>query len=247
MSRASSQRRIAFEEMVRAARNGRELLLTRDIPNRWSSAHLMVHRTILLRPQLDAFRVHSAHGNEMTPHILSKYEFKGLVQCEEILRVPHAFQHFLSQEDTPSLAYAIPAFYAVVDQWLALQDKYPDLYDVIEPGIAKLQAYLAKIDDIPAYLFSMIINPLVKMRCIDERMPRRRNEILEMLYKEKRAYQDDSPSPSSGPTDTSATFELGCQLGNSGSGNGHQCEAHQRKRGRRGVLVSSGQHPGSSW
>uniref|UniRef100_A0A0W0FHV4 Uncharacterized protein n=1 Tax=Moniliophthora roreri TaxID=221103 RepID=A0A0W0FHV4_MONRR len=28
--------------------------------------------------------------------------------CEPILRAPHAFQHVLSKEDTPSLAYAIP-------------------------------------------------------------------------------------------------------------------------------------------
>ncbi|KAK7021920.1 hypothetical protein VNI00_017149 [Paramarasmius palmivorus] len=129
--------------------------------------------------------------NEIGPYVLNKWKWKGLGQCKEILKVPCVFQHFLSLEDTPSLAYAIPAFSAVINKWRALQKKYPHISDMIKPGIEKLEAYVDKIDDIPVYLLSMIINHIVKMHWINKHVPHRRQEILDILYSKMCAYSNN--------------------------------------------------------
>uniref|UniRef100_A0A0W0FNI4 Uncharacterized protein n=1 Tax=Moniliophthora roreri TaxID=221103 RepID=A0A0W0FNI4_MONRR len=152
---ASSQRQIAFETLVRQARNRQELLLVQDITNCWSSSHNMLKRAIILHPQLEEFKLDQNHGQDIAPHILNKYEWMAVEVCEHILGVPHAFQHVLSIEETPCLAFTIPAFHAVIDNWQVLQDNDPDFYAIIKQGIKKLDDYLEHIRDVPAYFLSM--------------------------------------------------------------------------------------------
>ncbi|ESK83266.1 hat family dimerization domain-containing protein [Moniliophthora roreri MCA 2997] len=157
---ASSQRQIAFETLVRQARNRQELLLVQDITNCWSSSHNMLKRAIILHPQLEEFKLDQNHGQDIAPHILNKYEWMAV-------EVPHAFQHVLSIEETPCLAFTIPAFHAVIDNWQVLQDNDPDFYAIIKQGIKKLDDYLEHIRDVPAYFLSMSACIFIGDRLVD--------------------------------------------------------------------------------
>ncbi|ESK86346.1 hATC-domain-containing protein, partial [Moniliophthora roreri MCA 2997] len=115
-------------------------------------------------------------------HILIKYEWKVLEICEPVLRAPHAFQHVLSKEETPCLTYTIPSFHAVINKWEDLQVKHLKLAEIIQEGINKLTDYLDKVKDVPVYFLSMIINPDMKMRWINRKIPECKREILQTLY-----------------------------------------------------------------
>jgi hypothetical protein len=82
---------------------------------------------------------------------------KGTPFTAELSRcqVPHAFQQKLSSEKTPTLAYALPAFEAMISTWNGLQVQYPQMYDIIEAGISKLNEYRKLTELTPAYILSM--------------------------------------------------------------------------------------------
>jgi hypothetical protein len=61
----------------------------------------------------------------------------------------------LSHEKTPTLSNAIPAFEAMIQTWQVQQEKYPELYDVIQVGIDKLEAYHERAELVPAYVLAM--------------------------------------------------------------------------------------------
>ncbi|ESK85320.1 hat family dimerization domain-containing protein, partial [Moniliophthora roreri MCA 2997] len=122
--------------------------------------------------------------NNVTPHILGKYEWEVMKACEPILRAPHAFQHFLSREETPFLAFTVPGFHAVINKWHELQGEYPELYNVIQPGIEKLEDYLIWLSKVPAYFLSMLVNPSIKMRWIEQKLYHCKDEILRTFYHE---------------------------------------------------------------
>lgn len=72
-----------------------------------------------------------------------------------VLKVPHAFQHRLSAELRPTLSEAIPAFEAMMQVWAVQQVEFPDLSDVIQAGLDKLQAYMNRTQLVPAYVVAM--------------------------------------------------------------------------------------------
>lgn len=75
-------------------------------------------------------------------------------------QIPHAFQQKLSAEKTPTLAYAIPSFEAMILQWsemkLALANEGCDeLCALIDVSIQKLEDYQEWTDMSPAYVLAM--------------------------------------------------------------------------------------------
>jgi hypothetical protein len=61
----------------------------------------------------------------------------------------------LSQETTPTLGSALPAFEAMSDVWRKCQQTYPEMYDAIEEGLDKLEQYVNRTDLIPAHVLAM--------------------------------------------------------------------------------------------
>ncbi|ESK87613.1 hat family dimerization domain-containing protein [Moniliophthora roreri MCA 2997] len=96
--------------------------------------------------------------------------------------VPHAFQHFLSTDGTPCLAYTIPAFHAVINRWIRLQEEYSDFVDIIQQGINKLKKYLDRIIKVPAYFLSMLIHPNIKLDWIEQNCRYHKANILDTFH-----------------------------------------------------------------
>ena len=69
--------------------------------------------------------------------------------------MPHAFQQRLSFEKTPTLSYTLPSFHAVIRRWKQLQRERPETVSIIQPGLDKLDDYVNRILDIPAYTLAM--------------------------------------------------------------------------------------------
>ncbi|ESK85323.1 transposase [Moniliophthora roreri MCA 2997] len=180
---ASSQWRIAFSKLVTAAREGQELLLIKDISNCWSSSHHMLYQALELQPQLEDFRLDKVHGLDIVPYILHKYEWQAIEVCEVILKVPHAFQHFLSTNGTPCLAYTISAFHAIIDRWIRLQEEYPDFVDIIQQGINKLEELflLAVTTDSDSVA---VIHPNIKLDWIEQNCRYHKADILDTFHAE---------------------------------------------------------------
>jgi hypothetical protein len=78
--------------------------------------------------------------------------------------VPHAFQHIISQEKTPTLGHAIPAFEAMLRKWEEYAEDNPGMSEIIEEGLRKLGTYRDRVDTVPAYVLAMG-TPLVYLYC----------------------------------------------------------------------------------
>jgi hypothetical protein len=76
------------------------------------------------------------------------------VNSQNSLKIPHAFQHVLSHEKTPTLAYTIPAFQSMIKKWMDLKTKFPDAADIIDEGINKLEIYENKLEAVPANIIA---------------------------------------------------------------------------------------------
>jgi hypothetical protein len=69
--------------------------------------------------------------------------------------VPHAFQHKLSAEKTPTLGDTLPSYMAMEMRWEALKTELPAYAEAIDDGLEKLEAYRLRTDLVPAYTLAM--------------------------------------------------------------------------------------------
>uniref|UniRef100_A0A0W0FNK7 HAT C-terminal dimerisation domain-containing protein n=1 Tax=Moniliophthora roreri TaxID=221103 RepID=A0A0W0FNK7_MONRR len=112
--RASSQQQIAFDKLIRAAQDGCQLVLVKDISNCWSSSHHMLHRALELRPQLEDFRLDQVHGADIGPYILHKYEWEAIkVELQGIYpEFSSIIQHGINKlEDYLNQVKDVPAYF----------------------------------------------------------------------------------------------------------------------------------------
>ncbi|KAK0474640.1 hypothetical protein IW261DRAFT_1341484, partial [Armillaria novae-zelandiae] len=130
------------------------LQLPCDVDIRWSSTDIMIEHAILLCRANELF-LQSQEQRELHKYKPSDDEWTVLKLFHEILKVPHAFQHRLSAEKTLTLCDALPAFSAFLLHWCSLQQTMPEMEEVIEAGLDKLEDYFGKVMNIPAYIFSM--------------------------------------------------------------------------------------------
>ncbi|EPQ49932.1 hypothetical protein GLOTRDRAFT_67196, partial [Gloeophyllum trabeum ATCC 11539] len=151
--RASSIRRQYFAEVQKALQQ-RDLQLLRDVDTRWSSTLLMIERVLLLREAIEKFLSHSEF-EELRRYQLQNSEWDLLEAYRQILAVPHAFQHRLSAEKTPTLCHAIPHFESMLRIWDVQKTQLPSMASVIEAGIVKLEAYRNRTNPVPAYMLAM--------------------------------------------------------------------------------------------
>ncbi|THU82844.1 hypothetical protein K435DRAFT_690762 [Dendrothele bispora CBS 962.96] len=151
--RQSSLRRQFFAEILETLKE-KNLQLLRDVVTRWSSTFLMIERATLLRNAIDHF-LSSNKFPELRHLCLENADWDLITMYKKILEVPHAFQQKLSGEATPTLSGAIPSFEAVVSRWKQMKREMVSMSDVIQEGIEKLESYMERISDIPAYTLAM--------------------------------------------------------------------------------------------
>jgi hypothetical protein len=71
----------------------------------------------------------------------------------------------LGAEKTPTLCYAIFAYSQFLEKWNELLRRKPDFGDFIRPGIAKLEDYSLRLNNVPAYTVAMGIILLFSKTC----------------------------------------------------------------------------------
>ncbi|KAK0184537.1 ribonuclease H-like domain-containing protein [Armillaria mellea] len=191
--RSSSLRCATFSEKVMEAQLG-SLQLLRDVEIHWSSTDIMIERAILLRQPIRSF-LQCREQRELQKHQLSEDEWTVLNLFHEILRVPHAFQQHLSAEKTPTLCNALPSFSALILRWHLLKEKLPEMKVVISAGLKKLEEYFAKVVDIPVYIFSMILNPNMKLHWYEQNDPTKIEWVQDLFIHELQHYSAVDPMP----------------------------------------------------
>ncbi|KAJ7849934.1 ribonuclease H-like domain-containing protein [Mycena leptocephala] len=159
--RASSLRRQYFSEVLKALQM-KDLQLLWDVDTRWSSTLIMIDCAILLREAIDKF-LSDTQFQDLKKYKLSNKEWEALEAFKRILVGPHAFQQRLSAEKTPTLGDALPAFEAMISHWEKQQAQHPETAYIVQQGIDKLESYRQRVEDVPAYILSMLINPAVKL------------------------------------------------------------------------------------
>ncbi|KAJ6571336.1 ribonuclease H-like domain-containing protein, partial [Mycena capillaripes] len=161
------------------------LQLLRDVDTRWSSTLIMIDRAILLREAIDKF-LSDPQFRDLHKYKLGDKEWEALEAFKRILAVPHAFQQRLSTEKTPTLGDALPAFEAMIKAWQAQQVKYHETAHIVQQGIDKLELYRERVEHVPAYILSMLINPAIKLRWFEQHQPERVQEVKNLFLGEVR-------------------------------------------------------------
>ncbi|KAF7334741.1 HAT family dimerization domain-containing protein [Mycena sanguinolenta] len=193
--RASSLRRQYFSEVLKALQK-KDLQLLRDVDTRWSSTLIMIERAILLREAIDRF-LSDNQFQDLHKYKLNDKEWEALTVFKRILAVPHAFQQLLSAEGTPTLGDALPSFELMILRWEEQRVQYPETAHIVQQGIDKLEAYRERVEDVPAYILSMLINPAVKLSWFEKNRPEQVRTVKDLFLRELEGYRTD-------PTDTPA-------------------------------------------
>lgn len=191
--RASSIRRQYFADVQRALEE-KDLQLLRDVDIRWSSTLLMIERAILLREAINRFMSHREF-EELRKYQLTNVEWGLLEVYRKVLAVPHAFQQLLSAEKTPTLCNAIPSFEAMMQLWDEQKTEMPEVTQVIDAGMEKLDGYRNRTDAVPAYILAMIINPAQKLSFYSNYQPHKVQWAKDIFLRELEKY--DTPQPAS--------------------------------------------------
>ncbi|KAJ6553868.1 ribonuclease H-like domain-containing protein [Mycena sp. CBHHK59/15] len=166
----------------------KDLQLLRDVDTRWSSTLLMIDRAVLLREAIDKL-LSDAQFRDLHKYKLGENDWDALKAFQRILAVPHAFQQKLSAEKTPTLGHALPAFEAMISAWQKQQRAFPETADIVQKGIDKLESYRDRVQDIPVYILSMLMNPAIKLRWFEKHWPERVQEIRDLFLHELRPYR----------------------------------------------------------
>ncbi|EUC59400.1 hypothetical protein RSOL_313270, partial [Rhizoctonia solani AG-3 Rhs1AP] len=108
---------------------------------------LAVHRLLLV----------AQAGNGVRPSARSS-----LMDILSVLSVVHSAQELLSAEKTPTLSLAFPVYESVVQAWLDLGPKIPELGTAIGAGIGKIREYVNRTKGARVHTLAMVINPAIK-------------------------------------------------------------------------------------
>ncbi|KAJ7347332.1 hypothetical protein DFH08DRAFT_809091 [Mycena albidolilacea] len=96
-----------------------------------------------------------------------------LCKLSDTSKVPHTFQQRFLADKTPTFRDALPAFEAMISQWEKQQAQYLETAHTVQQGINKLESYLERVEDVPAYILSMLINPAIKLNWFERFRPDR--------------------------------------------------------------------------
>ena len=70
-------------------------------------------------------------------------------------KIPHAYQQIVSHEKIPTLCHTLPAFEALKQKWSEYIEENPEVTEIVQCGLDKLNKYSEYIEDIPAYILAL--------------------------------------------------------------------------------------------
>ncbi|KZV89450.1 hypothetical protein EXIGLDRAFT_580196, partial [Exidia glandulosa HHB12029] len=172
--KSSSQRRQVFVDIQTAAGVEQALHLIKDMPVRWSSTKNMIERAYECREhiaQLVREMVRAEKDRKKRDALnelyISDEEWEQLKLFLELLELPDCAQQAFSAEKYSTLYNAIPALLSLCHAWEARTSnlRYVDLWQVLEPAIAKLNDYISDLRASPndAYHLSMVLHPDIRL------------------------------------------------------------------------------------
>ncbi|KAF7333764.1 HAT family dimerization domain-containing protein [Mycena venus] len=194
--RASSLRRQYFSEVLKALKQ-KDLQLLRDVDTRWSSTLLMIERAVLLREAIDEFLSDDQFA-DLQKYTLGDEEWNALKAFQRILAVPHAFQHWLYSEATPTLGNAIPSFQAMIKACL-------DAYEILGLDTPQRPEHSQSLAEEVNMYFMEGVYRLGSIRCWEEnqlRYPTIFASALDVLPVQGSAVPCERVFSSAGETDT---------------------------------------------
>ncbi|TFK59651.1 hypothetical protein BDN72DRAFT_746680, partial [Pluteus cervinus] len=97
---------------------------------------------------------------------LTTSEWKSLEDIAVMLSVPSRIQQALCSERTPNLSFALPNFEWLLLSWTKLAEAHPHLRPFLQPGLDSANQYYSKMNDTPAYVIAMFINPQIRLQYV---------------------------------------------------------------------------------
>ncbi|KEP46424.1 hypothetical protein V565_199570, partial [Rhizoctonia solani 123E] len=141
------------------------LELKLDCPTRWSSTRDMIERLLYLYPAVSRY---IASDPSLAEYAITHADYEVLHDILTVLSFAHRTQELLSSDKVPTLAFAIPLYYALVEQWGQLQTALPTLSHAIGAGIKKIKLYLDKTRSSPVHIVAMALNPSIGYDWFDQ-------------------------------------------------------------------------------
>jgi hypothetical protein len=107
----------------------------------------------------------------LAEYAITHADYEALHDILTILNFAHRTQELLSSDKIPTLAFAIPLYHALIDQWTQLQDTLPVLSNALDAGIKKINVYLDKTRSSPVHIVAMALNPSIRYEWFDRISP----------------------------------------------------------------------------
>ncbi|GAB1527022.1 hypothetical protein RhiTH_010197 [Rhizoctonia solani] len=82
--------------------------------------------------------------------------------------ISHKDSELLSSKKTPTLAFTLLIYHALIQRWKTLRSQMPALSHAIDAGIAKLEDYVEKSRSLPAHALAMALNPSIRYFWIEK-------------------------------------------------------------------------------
>ncbi|KAL1949584.1 hypothetical protein VTO73DRAFT_8465 [Trametes versicolor] len=174
-ARSSSKRKQLFLDIQKQAGEAHPRQLLMDMPVRWSSTYVMLHRASELKDHVDQFVTEMARAEKdrgkrqkLDDLQLSPDEWNRVERCLDLLARADQAQQAFSSEEGPSLHLALPALEAIQRSWIARADrpKYAEFTEALEAGCAKVKEYFEKTADSEVYTFALLLDPAQKTNYI---------------------------------------------------------------------------------
>ncbi|TFK58783.1 hypothetical protein BDN72DRAFT_781593, partial [Pluteus cervinus] len=178
--RASGKRREDFANVVRVGNENnlfstggtnsqpiklKVLEFLRDVPTRWDSFYYSVRRIRYNKQPLLLFAANPAHA-EVRKWMPSESQWRELEELEAILSIPHGVQQTMSKEKTPVLAGVVPTFEVTMTALERLGQQNPQLTRYTDVAVEYFKKYYNRLDNTPAYVIAMFLNPNVRLEWI---------------------------------------------------------------------------------
>jgi len=96
----------------------------------------------------------------------------------------------------------------MIKAWEKQQVSHPETAHIVQKGIDKLESYRDRVQNTPAYILSMLINPAVKLRWFEKHWPERVQEVKDLFLRELRHYRSNLTNTPARPSRSNWADEI---------------------------------------